>query len=60
MKTRNQILSGMKSVMIFDPNDSELETERKWKNWWKHNKQSAVADKYVPCAKETRKMLNAK
>lgn len=56
----SKYLNGMKSVMVFDPNDSELETERKWKNWWSHNKQSAIADKYVPSVEETRKMLNAR
>ncbi|MFD2133313.1 hypothetical protein ACFSKI_19040 [Pseudogracilibacillus auburnensis] len=58
MKT--DILKGMKSVMVFEPNDSKAETKRKWDNWWKHNKESAVADKFVPGVKETRKMLNAK
>lgn len=60
MVNQADLLSSMKSVMIFDPIDSEQEIERKWESWWKHNKQSAVADKYVPSVEETRKMLNAK
>ncbi len=47
---------GMKSVMIFDPKDSQAETERKWLEWNDHK--SAVQDKYIPTAEETRKLLN--
>ena len=57
---RKDILSGMTSVMIFSPDESQEETDRKWGRWLKDNHQSAVADKYVPCAAETRKMLSAK
>lgn len=46
---------GMKSVMVFDPKDSQEETECKWIEWNQHK--SAVGDKYVPTAKETRKSL---
>jgi len=46
----------MKSVMVFDPKDSQEETERKWIAWNQHK--SAVGDKHVPTAKDTRKYLN--
>lgn len=46
---------GMKSVMVFDPRDSQGETERKWMKWNQHK--SAVGDKYVPTAEETKKTL---
>lgn len=46
---------GMKSVMVFDPKDSREETNRKWVKWNQHK--SAVGDKYVPTAQETRKYL---
>jgi|GEM_PF-1812072 len=49
------MFQGMKSVMAFDPEDSQEETERKWLEWNQHK--SAVADKYVPTAEETRKRL---
>ncbi|MUV38142.1 hypothetical protein JNUCC1_01973 [Lentibacillus sp. JNUCC-1] len=44
---------GMKSVMVFDSKDSQEETERKWIEWNRHK--SAVGDKYVPTAEETKK-----
>ncbi|WP_175618796.1 hypothetical protein [Virgibacillus halodenitrificans] len=47
---------GMKSVMVFDPKDSQEETERKWVEWNQHK--SAVSDKYVPTAEETKKKIN--
>lgn len=46
---------GMKSVMVFDPKDSREETERKWVQW--NRNKSAVQDKAVPSAEETRKYL---
>lgn len=46
---------GMKSVMVFDPKDSQEETECKWLEWNQHK--SAVGDKYVPIAEETKKRL---
>jgi len=51
------MVKNMRSVMVFDPNDSDEETVTKWAKWIRDNK-SAVADKYVPNAEETRKMLN--
>lgn len=45
----------MKSVMVFDSKDSQKETERKWIEWNQHK--SAVGDKYVPTAQETRNYL---
>lgn len=53
------MVSNMKSVMVFDAIDSDVETANKWINWLRYNK-SAVADKNVPGAEETRKMLHAK
>jgi hypothetical protein len=47
---------GMKSVMVFDPNDSQEETERKWVEW--NMNKSAVQDKAVPNVEETRKYLD--
>lgn len=49
----------MKSVMIFDPKDSDRQTDTKFANWYRHN-QSSVADKYVPSKIETLKMLHEK
>ncbi|MFD2658041.1 MULTISPECIES: hypothetical protein [Bacillaceae] len=46
---------GMKSVMVFDPKDSQEDTEHKWMEWNRHK--SAVSDKYVPTAEETKKRL---
>lgn len=46
----------MKSVMTFDPKDNDIETANKFIDWLRDNK-SAVADKYVPNVKETRKSL---
>lgn len=48
----------MKCVMIFSPEDSDNETVTKFMNWIRDNKGSAVADKYVPDAEQTRKLLN--
>lgn len=48
---------GMKSVMVFDPQDSKEETERKWVQWNGDNK-SSVGDKAVPNVEQTRKYLN--
>jgi hypothetical protein len=47
--------NNMKSVMIFDPKDTDEQTSNKWIDWNRHK--SAVTDKYVPSAAETRKML---
>lgn len=46
----------MKSVMIFNPKDAEEQTANKFIEWIRNNK-SAVADKYVANAEETRKYL---
>lgn len=51
------VISGMNSVMFFDPKESREETDRKWVKWWNHNKTSAVLDKFVPGVEETRKYL---
>ena len=48
---------GMKSVVVFDPKDTDEETANKFINWMRGNK-SAVLDKHVPNAEETRKMLS--
>ncbi|ASK61385.1 hypothetical protein CFK37_03950 [Virgibacillus phasianinus] len=47
---------GMKSVMAFDPKDSEMETDRKWRQWMQQK--NSVGDKYVPTVAKTRKYLN--
>lgn len=46
---------GMKSVTVFDPKDSQEETNLKWMEWNQHK--SAVGNKYVPTAQETRNYL---
>ncbi len=46
----------MKSVMIFDPNDTDEQTNAEWARWWQDNK-SAVGDKNVPNAQETQEYL---
>lgn len=46
----------MKSVMIFDPNDTDEQTATKFANWMCDNK-SAVGDKAVPNVKETQEYL---
>lgn len=46
----------MKSVMIFDPKDTDEQTATKFANWMRDNK-SAVGDKAVPNVEETRKYL---
>lgn len=47
----------MKSVMVFDPKDTEEQTANKWMDWTR-NKRSSIADKAVPNAEETRKYLS--
>lgn len=47
---------GMKSVMVFDPKDSDEQTATQWMDWTR-NKRSCVADRAVPNAEETRKYL---
>ncbi|TXL64362.1 hypothetical protein FHP05_08515 [Cerasibacillus terrae] len=58
MKKAIEVFKDMKSVMIFDPEDSQEETNRKWGNWWNHNQKSAVLDKAVPGVEETWRMLH--
>jgi len=47
---------GMKSVMVFNPKDSDEQTATKFMDWKRDN--SAVGDKAVPNAKKTQKYLN--
>lgn len=56
----NSAVKGMKSVMIFDTRDSDEQTLSKLNEWWSYNKTSAVGDRNVPNAEETRKMLYAR
>lgn len=56
----NNTVAGMKSVMIFDAKDSDEQTLSKLNEWWSYNKISALADRNVPNADETRKMLHAR
>ncbi len=46
---------GMKSVMMFTPNDSQLQTDRKWRE--RLQQKSSDGGKYVPTIDETRKFL---
>lgn len=46
----------MKSVMIFEPNDSDEQTVTKWADWMRDN-HSAVGDRNVPNAQETQEYL---
>ncbi len=46
----------MKSVMIFDPNDTDEQTVTKWMDWTRDN-HSAVGDRNVPNAQETQEYL---
>ncbi|WP_162880699.1 hypothetical protein [Paraliobacillus sediminis] len=50
-------MNEMKSVIYFDPKDSIGDRNRKFNEWMDRNHNSAVADKAVPNAKETRKLL---
>lgn len=59
MTKHNEILREMKSVMVFDSHTSQDETDRKWVQWYASTR-SAVRDKAVPNAVDTRKMLHAK
>ncbi len=59
MTKHNEILRGMKSVMVFDSHTSQDETDRKWVQWYVPTR-SAVRDKAVMNVTETRKMLHAK
>lgn len=47
----------MKSVMVFDPQDTDEQTATKFVDWIRDNK-SAVGDKAVPNAEQTRIYLN--
>lgn len=57
MKVQTDILKDMTSVMIFDAADSQAVTDAKFDKWLRQNKISAVGDKNVPTAADTRKML---
>ncbi len=46
----------MKSVMIFDPKDTDEQTVTKWMGWLRDN-HSAVGDRNVPNAQETQEYL---
>ncbi len=46
----------MKSVMVFEPKDSEQETERKFKTWLQGN--DGIAQDRVPTPAETRMFLD--
>jgi hypothetical protein len=47
---------GMKSVMVFNPQDTDEQTATQWMEWTR-NKRSSVADRAVPNAEDTRKYL---
>lgn len=48
----------MKSVVIFDPSDSDEQTANKYIDWLRHNKLKEIRGRYVPNAEETRKYLS--
>lgn len=47
----------MKSVLIINADETNEATANKWIDWTRDNGISSVADKYVPNAEQTRKML---
>lgn len=47
---------GMRSVMVFDPQDTDEQTVTKFADWMRDNK-SAVQDKAVPNAEQTHEYL---
>lgn len=47
----------MKSVLIINAAESDEQTANKWIKWTRDNGISAVGDKHVPNAEETRRML---
>ncbi|GGB63719.1 hypothetical protein GCM10011409_45980 [Lentibacillus populi] len=47
---------GIKSIMVFNPKDSDEQTATKFMDWMRDNK-SAVGDKAVPNAEQTRILL---
>ena len=46
----------MKSVMVFEPKESEQETERKFQDWLKGN--DSIAQDRVPSPAKTRMFLD--
>jgi len=52
------MFQGMKSVMAFDPKDTDEQTATKYMDWMRDNKISAVGDKAVPNAEQTRIYLS--
>lgn len=50
------MLQGMKSVMVFDPADTDEQAMTKFMDWKRDN--SSVGDKAVPNAEKTREYLN--
>lgn len=59
MKLQTDILKDMTSVMIFEASDSQAVTNEKFDKWLRQNNRSAVGDRNVPCAAETRRMLHS-
>ena len=50
------MFQGMKSVMVFDPKDTDEQTVTKFVDWMRDNK-SPVGDRTVMSAAETREYL---
>lgn len=48
---------GMKSIVYFDPDDTQEERIEKFVEWYVDNHESAIGDKYVPGVEETKEML---
>jgi len=48
----------MKSVMVFDPNDTQVETARKWREWNEYKR--SVEGKYIEVKKSRLEQLRRK
>jgi len=53
------MVQNMKSVVLITPDQTDNETATKFVDWLRHNKPSAMGDKYVPGVEETRKYLES-
>ena len=53
------MVQNMKSVVLITPDQTDNETATKFVDWIRHNKPSAMGDKYVPDVAETRKYLES-
>lgn len=51
------MVQNMKSVMIFDPKDTDEQTANQFIDWLRNNKPKEVIGRHVPNAAETREYL---